>query len=338
MPSEQPPRLVDVAARAGVHVSTASRVLNGREEANVRDETRDRILSAAAELRYRPNALARGLKTSSTTTIGLLLRTLESPVMAEMARAASARAWERGYVVVMAEDDGVITERAWERIVDEGRIDGLLVASAATGGPILDLLDGSRLPYVFVDHVHPGSGRNISLREADAGRIAAEHLIGLGHRRLAQLSGPPRFDSARRRSQAFHSAVLAAGLPEPLEVTSDFSADDAQREARALLADQPRPTGVFASSLSHAIGFLSAARETGLAIPQDVSVIAYDDHPLLDFLSPGVTSIRMPMGELGRVATDALIAQIDGDAPLDVEIATQPAIVPRSSTAPPPEE
>lgn len=338
MPPEQPPRLVDVAARAGVHVSTASRVLNGREEANVREETRERILAAAAELRYRPNALARGLKTSSTTTLGLLVRSLDNPVIAEMVRAASARAWERGYVVVLAEDDGVITERAWERLVDEGRIDGLLVASASNGGPILDFVDGTRLPYVFVDHPHPGSGRNISLRESDAGRIAAEHLIGLGHRRLAQMSGPTRFDTARRRREAFCAVALAAGLLEPLEVTTEFAPDDARREAIALLSDHPRPTGVFASSLSQAIGLLSAVQQLGLSVPADLSVIAYDDDPLLDFLTPPVTSIRMPMAELGRVAADALIAQIDGEAPRDVEIAILPAIVPRSSTAPPPEE
>ena len=338
MASEQPPRLVDVAARAGVHVSTASRVLNGREEANVRAETRERIFAAADELRYRPNALARGLKTSSTTTLGLLVRSLDNPVMAEMARAAAARAWERGYVVVLAEDDGVITERAWERLVDEGRIDGLLVASASDGGPILDFVDGTALPHVFVDHVHPGSGRNISMREGDAGRIAAQHLIGLGHRRLALLSGPDRFDSARRRSDAFRAVATAEGLPEPLEVTSEFEPDDARRQALALLADRPRTTGVFASSLSQAIGLLSAVHQLGLRVPGDLSVIAYDDDALLDYLTPPVTSIRMPMAELGRLATDALIAQIDGEAPRDVEIPIQPAIVPRSSTAPPPEE
>lgn len=335
MPSEAPARLVDVARAAGVHVSTASRVLNGREEASVREETRRRILAAAEELRYRPNAIARGLKTSTTTTIGLLVRSLDNPVMAEMARAAAARAWERGYVVVLAEDDGVITERAWERLVDEGRIDGVLVASAATGGAILDFVDGARLPHVFVDHVHPGSGRNISMREADAGRIAAEHLVGLGHRHIAHLAGPPAFDSARRRAGAFRDAVAAAGLPDPLEVVADFTADDARREALALLADRPRPTAVFASSLSHVIGLLAAAREAGLAIPRDCSVLGYDDDPLLGFLPVPVTAIRMPMAELGRAAADALIAQIDGERPRDIEIATEPAIVPRSSTAPP---
>lgn len=338
MPSQKSPRLVDVAARAGVHVSTASRVLNGREEANVREETRERILLAASELRYRPNAIARGLKTSSTTTIGLLVRSLGNPVMAEMARAAAARAWERGYVVVIAEDDGVVTERAWERLVDEGRIDGLLVASASTGGPILDFVNDSRLPYVFVDHVHPGSGRNISMREADAGRIAAEHLIGLGHRRLAQLSGPATFDSARRRSQAFAACALAAGCSEPLEVVTDFHADEARLGAMALLSDRPRPTGVFASSLSHVLGLMAAVRDLHLRVPDDVSVIAYDDDPLLDVLRPPVTSIRMPLADLGRTAADALIAQISGEPPRDVEIAVQPSIVPRSSTASPPED
>ncbi len=335
MSSEPPSRLVDVAALAGVHVSTASRVLNSRDQANVRDETRQRILAAAKTLRYRPNAIARGLKTNTTTTIGLLVRSLRSPVMVEMARAAAARAWERGYVVVIAEDDGVITEQAWERLVHEGRIDGMLVASASTGGPILDFVNETSLPYVFVDHVHPGSGRNVSMRETDAGRIAAEHLIGLGHQRLAHLAGPPSFDSTRRRAEAFRIAAAAAGLPEPVEVTADFTEVDAARQARVLLTHATQPTAVFASALPHVIGIVAVARELGLRIPEDLSVITYDDDPLLDFLGTPITSIRMPMAELGRVATDALIAQINGEPPCDIEVSIQPAIVPRASTASP---
>lgn len=330
-----PPRLVDVAKRAGVHVSTASRVLSGSVAANVREDTRRRIQTAAAELRYRPNALARGLKTSTTTTLGLLVRSLSNPVMADMARAAAARAWELGYIVVIAEDDGVITERAWERLVSEGRIDGMLVASASIGGPILDFVDQASLPHVFVDHVHPGSGRNVAMREADAGRMAAEHLIALGHHHLGQITGPPAFDSDRRRAEAFREAVVAAGRPAPLRWVADYTEASASEAATAIFSAKHRPTAVFVSALSHAIGFIATAQRAGVRVPEDLSVIAYDDDPLLDYISVPTTSIRMPMAELGRIATDALVAQINGGAPADIEIPTLPIIVPRSSTAAP---
>ncbi|MSO48154.1 MAG: LacI family transcriptional regulator [Thermoleophilia bacterium] len=335
MSTKPPPRLVDVATRAGVHVSTASRVLNGSVDSKVRDETRQRVHAAAAELKYRPNALARGLKTSTTTTLGLLVRSLSNPVMADMARAAAARAWELGYVVVIAEDDGVITERAWERLVDEGRIDGMLVASASIGGPILDFVDQASLPHVFVDHVHPGSGRNVAMREADAGRMAAEHLLALGHHHFGQITGPPAFDSDRRRSEAFRETVLAAGDPAPVRWVADYTEASASEAAKAIFAAKHRPTAVFVSALSHAIGFVATAQHAGIRIPDEMSLICYDDDPLLDYVGVPVTSIRMPMAELGRVATGALIDQIDGKAPRDIEIPTLPIIVPRSSTTAP---
>ena len=301
----------------------------------MREETRRRVHAAATELRYRPNAIARGLKTSTTTTLGLLIRSLSNPVMADMARASAARAWELGYVVVIAEDDGVITERAWERLVREGRIDGMLVASASFGGPILDFVDQTSLPHVFVDHVHPGSGRNVAMREADAGRMAAEHLLALGHHQLGQITGPPAFDSDRRRAEAFRQTVLASGRPDPVRWVADYTEASASEAAKAIFASKQRPTAVFVSALSHAIGFIATAQRSGIRVPEDISMIGYDDDPLLDYISVPATSIRMPLAELGRVATDALIAQITGETPRNIEIPTLPIVVLRSSTAAP---
>jgi len=130
-------RLVDVAREAGVHASTVSRVLNDSDRAAVRPETRERILAAALRMRYRPNVLARGLKTSVTATFGMLVPSLRNPVYADIVRGAVAEAARLGYAVVLAEDDSTITEQTWDRLVEEGRIDGILVASAAPGNPVL---------------------------------------------------------------------------------------------------------------------------------------------------------------------------------------------------------
>ena len=217
-----PTRLVDVAREAGVHVSTVSRVLNDRDEAAVRPETRERILATAHRLRYRPNALARGLKTATTTTFGLLVPTLRNPVYASIVRGAVTEAWRLGYVVLVAEDDGTVTEQAWERLVEEGRIDGILVASVAPGRPVLQLLADSHVPYVFVNRRQPGSGRNVFMREEDAGRIAASHLLDLGHTRLAHIAGPLALDTAQRRAAGFSEVVVAAGLEPPTVVEAEF--------------------------------------------------------------------------------------------------------------------
>ncbi len=293
-------------------------------------------MTAARELRYRPNALARGLKTSATATFGMLVPSLRNPVYADIVRGAVAEAARRGYVVVLAEDDSTVTEQAWDRLVEEGRIDGILVASAAPGNPILHLVAGSRVPYVFVNRRVPGSGRNIYMRESDAGRLAAEHLIGLGHRALAQIAGPLGLDTASRRAAGFSDAVVSAGLELPAIVEAPFDERGAFDAMGRLLRARSRPTAVYVSNLNQAIGALACARRTGFMVPDDLSLITYDDDPLADFLEVPLTTIKMPLGELGAAAIGALAAQIDGEPPRDLELTTAPELVIRASTAVPP--
>jgi LacI family transcriptional regulator len=328
-----PARLVDVAREAGVHVSTVSRVLNARDEAAVRPETRERILAAAARLHYRPNAIARGLKTATTTTFGMLVPSLRNPVYAAIVRGAVAEAGRRGYVVLLAEDDGTLTEQAWERLVDEGRIDGLLVASVTPGHPILQLVEQSHVPYVFVNRREPGSARNVYMREEDAGRIAAEHLIALGHVRLGQIAGPLAFDTARRRAEGFAAAALAAGLERPAIVESPFQESGAFTAMHSLMDTRPRPTGVFISNLNQAIGGLAGVRRRGILVPDEVSLVCYDDDPMVEFLEVPLTTIRMPLFALGAGAIVSLVLQVDGGAPADLEIEADPELVVRASTA-----
>jgi LacI family transcriptional regulator len=330
-----PTRLVDIAREAGVHVSTVSRVLNDRDEAAVRPETRERILATAHRLRYRPNAVARGLKTATTTTFGLLVPSLRNPVYAAIVRGAVAEAWRRGYVVLVAEDDGSATEQAWERLVDEGRIDGLLVASVAPGKPVVQLVQESHVPYVFVNRRQPGSNRNVFMREEEAGRTAAEHLIDLGHVRVGHIAGPLAFDTASRRAEGFVAAVAAAGLERPAVVEAAFDEAGAFAAIGQLMAADPPPTGLFISNLNQAIGALAGARRRGLRVPADLSLVTYDDDPLADFLEVPLTTIRMPLVELGVAAIGALARQIDGEAPCALEIATAPELVVRASTSAP---
>jgi LacI family transcriptional regulator len=323
----RPATLADVARAAGVHPATVSRILNRKPGLSIRDETRERVERIAAEQGYRPNAMARGLRLASTGALGLLVPSLRNPVYAHIIRGAFRRAWERGFVVVLAEDaGGDEAALAYERLVREARIDGLLVASARPGS---SLPARGAVPTVFVNRRHP-DGPSVSMREEDAGALAAHHLLELGHTQLGHVAGPPELDTARRRHHGFVDAARAAGATArvahaPFDERGGHTALAELLQAR----DGQRPTAVFVSNLGQSIGALAAAREAGLRVPVDLSVVTYDDDPLGEYLDPPLSAIRMPLAELGARGVDCVL----DPSPTDVVIATAPELVVRASTA-----
>ena len=326
---------MDVARLAGVHVSTVSRVLRDSPQLNIRPETRLRIQQAAEELRYRPNAVARALRLASTGALGMLVPSLRNPVYAEITRGAFERAWERSFVVVLAEDrGGGDAERAYERLVQNGRIDGLLIAGAHADSILPQRAAEAPVPFVFVNRRQAGA-HSVSMLEEDAGALAARHLLELGHRRVAHLAGPNEIDTARRRVAGFLAETGAAGL-EPLVTHAAFDERAGHDAMLELLGAAEAPTGVFTSNFNQAIGALAAARESGLQVPADLSLLTYDDDPISAFLAPPLTGIRMPMHEMGVAAVDAILDRIEGRASSDVTVPTPPELVLRSSTGPPP--
>ncbi len=333
----RPARLDDVARAAGVHVSTVSRVINGRGEVSVRPETRERILTAAQELQYRPNAIARGLRLATTGTLGLLVPSLRNPVNSPIIRGAFDRAWERNFVLVLAEDTGEseTAEDAYERLVEEGRIDGLLIQSARIGNPHLDAFASGPVPCVFMDRAHPGSGRNVTMRDADAGRMVAEHFLGLGHRFLAHLAGPVDLDTVARRRDGFVEGARARNT-EPLVVQAALSEEAGYGAMRGLLDQAAAPTAVFIANINQALGAVAAVREARVRVPEELSLVCHDDDPVCDFLDTPITAVRMPLHELGSTAVDVLLDQVGGGAPRNVVVEAEPELVVRRSTGPAP--
>jgi DNA-binding LacI/PurR family transcriptional regulator len=333
----RPARLDDVARAAGVHVSTVSRVINGRGDVSVRPETRQRILTAALELQYRPNAIARGLRLATTGTLGLLVPSLRNPVNSAIVRGAFDRAWERNFVLVLAEDTGEsdTAEDAYERLVEEGRIDGLLIQSARLGNPHLAAFGSGPVPCVFMDRAHPGSGRNVTMRDADAGSMVAEHFLALGHRSLAHLAGPTELDTVARRRAGFVERAHTLG-PTPIVVPAALSEEAGYRALRELLEHPAAPTAVFIANINQALGAVAAVREAGIRVPEELSLVCHDDDPVCDFLDTPLTAVRMPLHELGSTAVDVLLDQVEGGAPRDVVIETEPELVLRRSTGPAP--
>jgi DNA-binding LacI/PurR family transcriptional regulator len=333
------PRLVDVARLAGVTKGTASRILRNDSTLVTRQETRERVLTASVELGYRPHPVARALATSSAQVVALLAPSLGNPAFAPLVRAAQRRAQQLGYVLVTSEDpDDQLADMAFARLVEQGRIDGLIIASARPDHEVVELLEKSRLglPHVFVYREVARSHNNVHLDIRQSAVIAARHLLSFGHQRVGHIGGPPGNRLWTNHANAFERALERAGGVAVIE-RAGFSEAGGYEAVSRIFDANPRVTAVYASSLLQAVGVLSALRGLKKAVPDDISVLAYDELPMAEYLSPPLSTVAVPIERLGTAAVDAIIERLHGAAPRNIKVACRPHIVARSSTGPAPE-
>lgn len=340
--STRRPTLHDVAREAGINTSVVSRVINNDPRARVSDETRARIRRVASELGYQKNMLARGLRLQRTWTIGAALPALTNQLWMPFVEGVQERAQASGYVIVVSgSSTSMSVEASLARIVREGRVDGLLLT---TGGEldeatIRSLAEEGR-PIVMVNTRLEGVTSSVIVDDTAAARLATEHLLALGHGRIAHVAGPSDTDNAYRRLAGFSAALGVAKIDAVAVVEAGGRDAEAGCEATGRLLDRYDVTGVVMSNTWMAIGALAAARAKGRSVPDDLSVIGIHDHPLAEFSSPALTTVALPMKEMGTRAFDLLLARIeDGgqEQPSSVLIATAPRLVLRASTAPPPD-
>lgn len=341
--------LRDVARRAGVDPSTASRVLRGDPTQQVRPETRERILSAARELAYRPNALARGLRTRRTDTIGLIIPSLDNLGFADVTHGIQAEAAAAGRLVMVVDagaaappggDPEGVAAAAYERLIGDGRLDGLIVAFATLDDRQVARLAAQGVPLVLVNRRTIGVHGSVVVDDARGIGLAVEHLAGLGHRRIGLVALDADTDTARRRVKGYRTAMAAAGLPveERWSAADEPTVEGGRRAADRLLAGprRNRPTGLVVASLMSAVGVLAALRDAGIRVPEQLSVVAFNDHPFADHTAPPLTTVRMPNRRMGEEAVRMLVAALQGAPVGDVVVPEPPELVTRRSTAPPP--
>ncbi|MFD9907570.1 LacI family DNA-binding transcriptional regulator [Streptomyces sp. NPDC059063] len=312
----------DVAARAGVSVATVSRVLNGH--ASVSPGARTRVLDAVEALGYRPNTLARSLRTDQTRTLGLIISDVLNPYFTELARSVEEEARALGYSIIFgnADERPEIQDHHIRTLLDR-RIDGLLVSPTDGGSPLI--LDAARAgtPMVFVDRWIPGV--DVPVVRAD-GRAAVRdlvaHLHGLGHRRLAIIAGPAATTTGSERVEAFRDALAEYGIELPAAYVGqgDFQAASGRRATERFLDLPEPPDVVFAADNLMALGALDAIRARGLRVPDDIALAAFDDIPWFVHTDPPVTAVAQPTGELGRAAVRALTDRIEGRTPRSVTL------------------
>lgn len=329
----------EVAAHVGVSTATAARVLRDDPTLRVRPETRERVLAGARELRYRPNRLARGLRTRRSGTIAVFLPDPRNLGWGPMLDGIEHEADAASYLVALSDLWGPsLGPEAFARYALEGRIDGALVAPSLLDDRLLQELAATGMSLVTLarTHVIPGS---VTMRDGDGAALGVEHLLGLGHRRIGHVTGDRWADLTARREAGYRATLSSAGvraLRQWVERGAFTPAGGCEAATRLLsLPDGSRPTAILVTNLQMALGVFQAARARGLRIPTDLSVVTIDDHLIADHLEPGLTSIRMPMGAMGAAATRMLLGAIDGEPVGHIVVDEAPQLVVRASTASP---
>lgn len=329
-----PPTIKQVASLSGVSIKTVSRVVN--RAPYVSGDTRRRVTTAIERLNYRPNALARGLVTRKSRTIGLVIADIVNPFFPPLVRAVEDATAARGYNVVLCDtDEDPARERAVISLLLEKQVDGLILcASRVPSGYLTGLVDEG-IPLILINRVlrHPAAAAVVADGEW-GGRLATAHLIGLGHRRIAYLAGPSRSFSHRSRLRGYRKALLDAGIGfDPAFVVGGTASIAAGRGAMAALLSLRRPpSAVFAFDDLMAIGALEEIRRMGRRVPDDVAVVGFDDIDLAAHVDPPLTTIAQPKAAMGRLAADRLLDAIGAQSPPQNRIVTlMPELVIRRS-------
>ncbi|MEV0277844.1 LacI family DNA-binding transcriptional regulator [Streptomyces sp. NPDC050610] len=332
--------LADVAKRAGVSVGVVSRLLNGDDTLRARDETKQRVRAAAAELGYTPNYAARALRKSRVGVIGLAVHDASNPVYSEIIAGAQAEARNAGYALMLSDVDALATDdEMFQRFVSGGAIDGLLLQRAGNAADsLVSKIASGEVPTVLLNDHTRGAIGSVAVDDYTAAHLAVSHLVGLGHERIGLLHvDGPRSRAARRR-KGWADALTAAGLAAPASLVfrGGHTAEEGYRGMSELLSAPALPTAVFAANVLSAVGALSAAHDMGVRVPDDVSLVGLHDVFVADFLRPRLTVVKLPLFELGARAVTLLLSQMNNEQARHESIATPaPVMVVRESSAPP---
>ena len=322
--------IVDVARVAGVSKSTVSRVLDERLP-RAQNATAERVRKAAAELGYVRDPLASGLRRVGTSTIGVVVPHLTDTVMAMFYEEIAAAAASRGlFAVVATTDDNPDTERVAVESLVRRRVDGLILTTARIDTPTPLDQAGHSMPHVLALRTNGTSPASIGDDHLGA-HLATRHLLDLGHRRIGLVCGPPYASSAQNRHAGYCHALAEAEIPFDASLLAGdaFSMEAGETAGRTLLDRPDRPTAIFAVNDNTAIGVMAAAHALGLRVPDDLSLVGYNDIPVVSRLPVPLTTVRVPFPQIAANALE-LLREASNDNPPRTLVAA-PTLIPRKS-------
>ncbi len=307
----------DVAKRAGVSTMTVSRVINN--SGYISQETRERVEQAVAELGYVPNALARSLRFKQTKTLALVLTDIANPFFTTIARGVEDTASEHGFSVMFCNtDESQDEEVEYLNVLLQKQVDGVLLVPACSSPESIAMIQDRGVPVVLLDRRVRGAQVDVVHGDSEGGAYQlTRHLLELGHRRIALLSGPENVSTAADRVAGYCRALCEAGLQPDrnLMYHMQFSQDAGYQMAMQALAQSPQPTALFAGNNFIAIGALRAVHENGLRIPQDISIVVFDDLPASLVMEAFLTVVDQSPYDLGQRATELLLNRLAGEGP-----------------------
>src|ERR1700680_3725226 len=331
-----PVTLKELAARALVHPSTISRVANNDPSLRIAPATRSRIEALLRETEYGPNGGGRGLQLRQPPVLGVVIPDITNPFFGALFRGIEDGASPRGYNVLLCNTDGSPErQRSHLQSLAARRVDGVILASTFLKDPAVRWLRHQRTPYVLVNRysdeaLDPFVGSD----DVTGARLATQHLLSLGHVRIAHLAGQTTISTGVQRRRGYQMALAGAGVPFDPELLVDagFTEDGGDRATEGLLALKKPPTAVFAVTDMTAVGAYAAARRLGLRVPEDLAIAGYNDIPLAARLIPGLTTVHVPIHELGTVAARMLLEQIETGVLAPKQVVFAPQLVVRGST------
>lgn len=327
----------DVAEKVGVNPSTVSRVLNGDSNLSIREETRKRILEAIKEMGYTPNPIARSLRKKTSDAIGMLIPDITNPFFPEVIKGAETAASEKGLSVILCNtDENSDKERNLVRFLIDRRVDGMLLFSSRLEDETVSEVEKSGIPFVLVNRgSRSNSGAYVVVDNTLGARLAMQHLIGLGHQKIAHIAGFLYTETGLERLEGYRKSLNAAGLPFDSEymVEAGFTEQQGYIAMRKLLSLTNPPTAVFAANDLMAMGAMTAIIEKGLRVPEDISLVGFDDIWVANRITPALTTVKIPLIEMGLLAMKIISDKIAQKEIQDERIILIPELIIRSSTA-----
>ncbi len=321
--------------------STVSRALNPSTRHLITEEVIEKITRAADEMGYFPNRMAAALVHNKSHTIGLIISTITNPVFPPVVCGLEEVLYKAGYTLVTMSSNNIEDyERTAYGRIRERAIDGCILASAVRQDPVVDEFLKQGFPLVLVNRMTDRQDVHAVINDDEAGmRLAIDHLTGLGHRKIAHITGPMEVSTCFARLQGFTASMKSKGLsPEYVMHTTSFTAEAGFRAMKELLALKADITAVAAGSDLLALGCLDAIRDAGLSCPADISVTGYNDIPMMDRISPALTTVTVPQLEIGQKAAETLLALLEGTEKDDEKrgniIKVTPSLSIRESTRP----
>ncbi len=300
----------EVAKEAGVSIATVSRVFN--DSGPVNEDTKQKILGVAQRLRYTPHGGARSLIMSKTSTLGVLLPDLYGEFFSEVIRGIDHSARKAGYHILLSSSHNDTKEIEAAIKAMRGRVDGLIIMFPDINARLLETTLSDSMPVVLLNcEIQDGGFISINIDNYGGASAMVEHLLQAGHRHVAMIKGAENNFDAAERLRGYRAAMKAFGA-QPIELEGDFTEASGFAAAEMVLRRQPRPTAIFAANDSMAIGALSAIRQHGFDVPEDVAIAGFDDIPMAGYINPSLTSVHVPINELGSRAIGRLIEAVGG--------------------------